>query len=195
MHGPFPGNLGILLFWAFVVLMRVWRIAMGSFGSMLSGSWIWITFLILLNYVVWGVSVVKAWSAVFTGNSGVSSISVTFFILVCDVAYFGHIHNLTFATLVLFLVVSNTVDVILLLDFWVLFLYLPGLLFCHCFRYFFQLHRSYELWLVITWKELSKELENQQNSQNIVLKCHWNYSHLSQIINKFIISQIFNVYV
>ena len=69
-----------------------------------------------------GVSAVKAQSAVFTGNSGVSRISVIFLILGCDglsmLLTLGiSVISTVFVTLVLLLVGSNNAGVILLLDF------------------------------------------------------------------------------
>ena len=57
----------------------------------------------------------------FTGNSGVSAISIIFLILGCDdlsmlLTLGMSVISTTFVTRVLFLVVSNTVGVILLLD-------------------------------------------------------------------------------
>ena len=57
----------------------------------------------------------------FTGNSGVAKISIIFLILGCDslcmLLTLGlYVISTTFITPVVFLVVSNTVDVILLLD-------------------------------------------------------------------------------
>ena len=120
--------------------MGVGRIARGSFSGMLPGSWIWITFLILLNSVVGGVSVVKVRSVVFTGNSGVSAISIIFLILGCDdlsmlLTLGMSVISTTFVTRVLFLVVSNTVGVILLLDLWVSCLFWVGY-FGTSFSYF-----------------------------------------------------------
>ena len=71
--------------------------------------------------MVGGVSVVKVRSVVFTGNSGVSAISIIFLILGCDdlsmlLTLGMSVISTTFVTRVLFLVVSNTVGVILLLD-------------------------------------------------------------------------------
>ena len=61
-----------------------------------------------------GVSVVKAGSVVFTGNSGVSGILIIFLILGCDglsmlLTLGMSVISTTFVTWVLFLVVSNTV--------------------------------------------------------------------------------------
>ena len=68
------------------------------------------------------VTAVKARSAMFTDNSGVSRILTVFFILMCDslsvLLTLGiSAISTTFVTLFLFLVVSNTVSVVLLLDF------------------------------------------------------------------------------
>ena len=49
--------------------------------------------------MVWGVYVIKAWSAVFTGNHGVPTISIIFLILGCDelsVAYFKYSRNFNY---------------------------------------------------------------------------------------------------
>ena len=69
-----------------------------------------------------GVPAVKAQSAVFTDNSGVSRISVIFLILGCDglsmLLTLGiSVISTVFVTLVLLLVGSNNAGVILLLDF------------------------------------------------------------------------------
>ena len=69
-----------------------------------------------------GVSAVKAQSPVFTGNSGVTRISVIFLILGCDglsmLLTLGiSVISTVFVTLVLLLVGSNNAGVILLLDF------------------------------------------------------------------------------
>ena len=116
----FLANLAILIFWTFDLLMEFRRIVRGSFGGMLSGSWIRITFLILLNSLVgwvWGgCSFVKPWSAVFTGNSGVSKISVIFLILRCNGLSMLLTYHISIISTTLAFVISNTVGVILLLD-------------------------------------------------------------------------------
>ena len=78
------------------------------------------------------VPAVKARSAVFTDNSGVSRILTVFFILMCDglsvLLTLGiSAISTTFVTLFLFLVVSNTV--------WVWFCYLIFEFYCCCFNF------------------------------------------------------------